>query len=62
MLDKKLLPLKIALSSQHPELDIVTETFNSFQLSSTLDAVAPLRLKKIKENSPMPWYNEHTQP
>ena len=29
--------------------------------SSTLDTVAPLRLKKIKENSPTPWYNEHTQ-
>ncbi|CAM4722118.1 unnamed protein product [Leuciscus chuanchicus] len=28
---------------------------------STLDTVAPLRLKKIKENSPTPWYNEHTQ-
>ncbi len=28
--------------------------------SSTLDAVAPLRLKKIKEKSPTPLYNEHT--
>ncbi len=28
--------------------------------SSTLDTVAPLRLRKIKENSPTPWYNEHT--
>ncbi len=25
-----------------------------------LDTVAPLRLKKIKENSPTPWYNEHS--
>ncbi len=28
--------------------------------SSTLDPVVPLRLK-IKENSPTPWYNEHTR-
>ncbi len=29
--------------------------------SSTLDIVAPLRLRKIKENNPIPWYNEHTR-
>ncbi len=29
-------------------------------LSSTLDTVAPLHLRKIKEKSPTPWYNEHT--
>ncbi len=29
--------------------------------SSTLDMVAPLRLRKIKEKSPTPWYNEHTR-
>ncbi len=29
--------------------------------SSTLDKVAPLRLRKIKEKSPTPWYNEHTR-
>ncbi len=29
--------------------------------SSTLDTVAPLRLRKIKEKSPTPWYNEHTR-
>ncbi len=29
--------------------------------SSTLDTVAPLRLRKIKENSQTPWYNEHTR-
>ncbi len=28
--------------------------------SNTLDTVAPLRLRKIKENSLTPWYNEHT--
>ncbi len=28
--------------------------------SSTLNTVAPLRLRKIKEKSPTPWYNEHT--
>jgi len=42
------------------ELDIATETVNSL-FSSTLDAVAPLCLKKIKENSPTLWYNKHTQ-
>ncbi len=35
-------------------------TMNSL-FSSTLDTVAPLRLRKIKENSPTPWYNEHTR-
>ncbi len=29
--------------------------------SSTLNTVAPLRLRKIKEKSPTPWYNEHTR-
>ncbi len=29
--------------------------------SSTLDTVAPLRLRKIKENSLTLWYNEHTR-
>ncbi len=29
--------------------------------SSTLDTLAPLRLSKIKEKSPTPWYNEHTR-
>ncbi len=29
--------------------------------SSTLDTVSPLRLRKIKENSPTPWCNEHTR-
>ncbi len=29
--------------------------------SSTLDIVAHLRLRKIKEKSPIPWYNEHTR-
>ncbi len=28
--------------------------------SSTLDMVATLCLRKIKEKSPTPWYNEHT--
>ncbi|MGL4481763.1 MAG: reverse transcriptase domain-containing protein, partial [Lactococcus garvieae] len=42
------------------ELDVATENIDSL-FSSTLDSVAPLRLKKIKENSPTPWYNEHTR-
>ncbi len=29
--------------------------------SSTLDTVAPSHLRKIKEKSPTPWYNEHTR-
>ncbi len=29
--------------------------------SSTLDTVAPLHLRKIKEKSPTLWYNEHTR-
>ncbi len=29
--------------------------------SSMLDTFAPLRLRKIKEKSPTPWYNEHTR-
>ncbi len=29
--------------------------------STTLDTVAPLRLRKIKKKSPTPWYNEHTR-
>ncbi len=28
---------------------------------SSLDMVAPLRLRKIKEKSPTLWYNEHTR-
>ncbi len=29
--------------------------------SSTLDTVTALRLRKIKEKSQTPWYNEHTR-
>ncbi len=29
--------------------------------SSALDTLAPLCLRKIKEKSPTPWYNEHTR-
>ncbi len=28
--------------------------------SSTLDTVAPLRLRKIKEKDPSPWYKEYS--
>ncbi len=31
-----------------------------YLFSSTLDVVAPLCLRKIKEKSPTLWYNEHT--
>ncbi len=43
-------------SEQHKD---VTETTMNSLFSSTLDTVAPLRLRKIKEKSPTPWYNEH---
>ncbi len=49
----------LSISNSSEQLDDVTETMNSL-FSSTLDTVAPLRLRKIKENSPTPWYNEHT--
>ncbi len=29
--------------------------------SSTLDMIAPLRLRKVKKNIPTPSYNEHTR-
>ncbi len=49
-----------SISNRAEKLDDVTETMDSL-FSSTLDTVAPLRLRKIKENSPTPWYNEHTR-
>ncbi len=42
----------------YASLPDVTETMDSL-FSSTLDTVAPLCLRKIKEKSPTPWYNEH---
>ncbi len=49
----------LSISNSAEKLDDVTETMDSL-FSSTLDTVAPLRLRKIKEKSPTPWYNEHT--
>ncbi len=49
----------LSTSNSAEKLDDVTETMDSI-FSSTLDKVAPLRLRKIKEKSPAPWYNEHT--
>jgi len=49
----------LSISNSAEELDDVTETMDSL-FSSTLDTVAPLRLRKIKEKSPTLWYNEHT--
>ncbi len=49
----------LSISNGAVKLD-VTETMDSL-FSSTLDTVAPLRLRKIKEKSPTPWYNEHTR-
>ncbi len=50
----------LSISNSAEKLDDVTETTDSL-FSSTLDTVAPLRLRKIKEKSPTPWCNEHTQ-
>ncbi len=46
------------MSNRAENIDDVTETMD---FSSTLDTIAPLRLRKIKEMSPTPWYNEHTR-
>ncbi len=50
----------LSISNSAEKLDDVTETMDSL-FSSTLDTVAPLRLRKIKEKSPTQWYNEHTR-
>ncbi len=50
----------LSISNSAEKLDDVTETMDSL-FSSTLDTVAPLRLRKIKKMSPTPWYNEHTR-
>ncbi len=49
----------LSISNSVEKLDDVTETMDSL-FSSTLDTVAPLRLRKFKEKSPTLWYNEHT--
>ncbi len=48
-----------SISNSAEKINDVTETMDSL-FSSTLDTVAPLRLRKIKEKSPTLWYNEHT--
>ncbi len=50
----------LSISNSSEQLDDVTETMDSL-FSSTLDTVAPLHLRRIKEKSPTPWYNEHTR-
>ncbi len=50
----------LSISNSSEQLDDVTETMDSL-FSSTLDTVAPLRLRKIEEKCPTPWYNEHTR-
>ncbi len=49
----------LSILNSAEKLDL-TETMDSL-FSSTLNTVAPLRLRKIKEKSPTPWYNEHTR-
>ncbi len=50
----------LSISNSAEKLDDVTETMDSL-FCSTLATVAPLHLRKIKEKSPTPWYNEHTR-
>ncbi len=50
----------LSISNSAEKLDDVTETMDSL-FSSTLYTVAPLRLRKIEEKSPTPWYTEHTR-
>uniref|UniRef100_A0A8C2GGG5 Reverse transcriptase domain-containing protein n=1 Tax=Cyprinus carpio TaxID=7962 RepID=A0A8C2GGG5_CYPCA len=50
----------LSISKTSEQLDDVTETMDSL-FSSILNTVAPLRLRKVKENSLTPWYNEHTR-
>ncbi len=50
----------LSISNSTEKLDDAIETMDSL-FSSTLDMVSPLRLRKIKEKSPTPWYNEHTR-
>ncbi len=54
------LPQFLSISNSSEQLDDVTETMDSL-FSSILDTVAPLHLRKIKEKTPTPWYNEHTR-
>ncbi|WP_171048209.1 hypothetical protein, partial [Klebsiella pneumoniae] len=51
---------RLSIPDSLEDLDVATETIDSV-FSSTLDSVAPLRLKKIKEINPTPWYDEHTR-
>ncbi len=50
----------LSIPNSSEQLADVTETMDSL-FSSTLDTVALLRLRKIKEKSATPWYNEHTR-
>uniref|UniRef100_A0A8C1SEN9 Reverse transcriptase domain-containing protein n=1 Tax=Cyprinus carpio TaxID=7962 RepID=A0A8C1SEN9_CYPCA len=50
----------LSISKTSEQLDDVTETMDSL-FSSILNTVAPLRLRKVKENSLTPWCNEHTR-
>ncbi len=50
----------LSISNSAEKRNDITETMDSL-FSSTLDTIAPLRLRMIKEKSPTPWYNEHTR-
>ncbi len=50
----------LSISNSSEKLDDATETIDSL-FSSILDTVALLRLRKIKDNSLTPLYNEHTR-
>nr|XP_055057050.1 uncharacterized protein LOC129441427 [Misgurnus anguillicaudatus] len=47
------------VADNREDLDIIIENLNNV-CSSTLDAVAPIRKKRIKEKPPAPWYDHHT--
>ncbi|XP_056596745.1 uncharacterized protein LOC130415219 [Triplophysa dalaica] len=47
-----------SMSKSADDFDTTIENCNS-TFSEILDTVAPLRLKKIKNSSPTPWYNEY---
>ena len=56
-----LLPVSLAsLPEQSASLDDLTNDFNSI-LSTTLDSVAPLRIKTRRSRKPSPWFNDTTR-
>ncbi|KAI5086468.1 hypothetical protein C0J45_23356, partial [Silurus meridionalis] len=42
------------------DFNIHVDDVKHISRASTLDTVAPIRLKKVREQAPAPWYNSHT--